>query len=172
MEIKDLITLGITSGLVAGIIASITDFFIQLLSKTADAKMESKKYLNSLNDYRYKKLTENLDELLKLATDFETKTFNVVEKEGGLPIDLYFEYNKKLDKFYKKTNPILDKKYRENLKISFDTIIDAHKAYLEDVITDSIEDNNSGAEYVINVQRYENALIESIQNQLIELILK
>lgn len=172
MEAKDLVVLGITSGLVAGIIASIMDFITQLLSKKMDSRIESKKYINSLNDYRYKELSQRLYELLDHSSSFDDKTLLSFAEKGSLDISLYSKYDKELQTLYKKVNSLLNIDYREELENAADLLTHKHKAYLEEVVQESENANASASDYVIFIHKFEQVLIESIQKQLAELLLK
>lgn len=111
LSVSNIIVVGITSGLFAGLAGSLTNILITYIQRKSETKMEVDRYLNSINDYRYKELHKYLkvisDEICRNLAD--NRFDNTLS--GKTP---YSEYEVVLRNYFR-AYPLLDDKYQMKL---------------------------------------------------------
>ena len=83
METSNYLTLAISSGLVAGIIATLGNILISVFEKKSERKLEAEKYANSINDYRYKELHKFLKVVLDHSSDEDDARYHGILSNYG-----------------------------------------------------------------------------------------
>lgn len=175
ISLANFLTLAITSGLVSGIIATIGNVLISILGKRSDEKLERMKYLNSINDYRYKELAKLLDEMITVEAKFDTnKEEWALEHGGKLSFDLYDEQFKIAGQYFKKIFYLLDSVYQQKLKTERQKMFDSAKDYLNRHLDDEQDDEllHYATSYAVEIEQFFNALIQEVQEQIEMLIVQ
>ena len=112
-SISNIVTLGVTSGLFAGVAGSLTNIFISYFQRKSEKKIEADRYLNSINDYRYKELHKFLKVISdEICRNLANNRFDSTTSEN-IP---YSEYEVVLRNYFR-AYPLLDGKHQEELSV-------------------------------------------------------
>lgn len=118
LSVSNIIAVGVTSGLFAGLASSLTNVIITFIQRKSEKKIEVDRYLNSINDYRYKELHKFLKVISdEICRNLANNSFDNASSDN-IP---YSEYEVVLRNYFR-AYPLLDSKYQEELSVYQDHI--------------------------------------------------
>lgn len=172
ISLSNILTVAITSGLVAGVITTIGNIIIAILGKNSNAKLEKEKYKNSINDYQYKELHGYLRSIVNLPV----KTYYVDSKEKVLTlVQQSNEEYQIVYSYYLRAIPLIDK----DLIVPLESMIEKIDSTARQLSTRAfdkkqkecylVEDEQSQVswdEIVTERDKFTNELVKAIQTQL------
>lgn len=158
-----IITIGISSGLFAGLVSTIGNIFIAYYNKKSEKNVENMKHQNSINDYRYKELHE----YLKNVCDIQNKEYLINSKEGMLAlIENSNNEDEKVMSIYRKAFPLLNKALQEELITARKEVDTISRNLVEKIYAE--KDSEYGIKDLIKSRDdFKNKLIDVLQKQLI-----
>lgn len=165
---KSLILIGLTSGFFAAIISTLCNLLITKINNKNTSKLEKEKYSQSINDYRYKELSNHLEKIIDIITYFDSSWKNYMDEHNTFSMELFIkhfdEINSYLDKIYHLFDPDCSKMIQEK----YDEILDCEEQYLRNIENDN--SNSYASKFVVKVLDFDNKLTKIIQEQLTKLI--
>lgn len=108
LSLPYIITIGISSGLFAGLISTLGNILIAYFNKKTERKIEAEKYRNSINEYRYKEMHKYLKNLCDIPSKVYTEEYKKLIEDSNK------EYEQVMS-IYRKVLPLLDKELKETL---------------------------------------------------------
>lgn len=163
---REILILAVSSGLVAGVISSVTSAIIAFFERKSEKKLEEQKYIYSLNDFRYKQLHE----YLQILVDFPSFQVGDDPDFAKIWVQQSHELQPKIRKYYCLIKPLLDKEVNSELEKSFEELRKMNSYY------SSIYHQETGtaaldiSSLVCAREQFKVQLIDAVQIQLIKLL--
>jgi len=162
----EILILAVSSGLIAGVISSLTSAIIAFFERKSEKKLEHQKYLNSLNDFRYK----HLHEYLQILVDFPSFQVGDDPDYAKTWIQQSHELQPRIRKYYILVKPLLDKSISTELEKSYEElrVLNSHYSSIYHQETGTIELDITPL--VRAREHFKLQLIDTVQIQLIKLL--
>ena len=167
LSLPYIITIGISSGLFAGLISTLGNMLIAYFSQKNERKIETERYRNSINDYRYKEVHK----YLKNICDIQSKAYAIQSREDMVKLieDSNNEYEQVMS-IYRMGLPLLDKELYDILSTALNEVETISNALVEQVYINKEKKYDVGS-LISARDSFKSGLIDALQKQLVALLL-
>ena len=168
LSLPYIITIGISSGLFAGLVGTIGNMLIAYFSQRTESRIETEKYHNSINDYRYKEIHK----YIKNLCDIPNKIYAVqLKNDMEKLIEDSNSEDEKVMSIYRRGFPLLDKIFQEPLSTARNEVEEISNALVEQLYNNK-EKKYTTIDLIRARDRFRDVLIKALQDQLVVLLIR